>query len=187
MTLATHGGGVIRRPVLALVLALLFVSAGCSQAPEGTPTPGAETNASISVENAGDQPFTAEVTLVPGRLTRVNIQTADGVSQPVDNLSAVRGVYAFAWRNVTSVSLPPGVEPGASTRFQLGPGDSAETRLFAPTGETTLLVVIRRGDRVAAWATVYCGSENSVERLTVSASAGDPGRFGTVTLQCTQR
>jgi hypothetical protein len=147
------------------------------------PTPDGETNASVGVTNDGDRSFTAEVRLVPARLPRVNVVTG-AVSRPVDNLSAVRGVYAFAWRNVTDVTLPPGVAEGSSTRFQLGPGDGAETRLTVPATDATVLVVVRRGDRVAAWATVYRGPKHSIERLSVTASAGDPGRLSDVGLAC---
>jgi len=49
----------------------------------------------------------------------------------------VRGVYAFAWRNVTDVRLPPGVEARSSSRFQLASGDRAETPLFAPVDDDT--------------------------------------------------
>jgi len=99
----------------------------------------------------------------------------------------VRGVYASAWRNVTDVRLPPGVEARSSSRFQLASGDRAETPLFAPVDDDTLLVVIRQGDCVAAWVAVYCGRENALDRVDVRASAGSPGRFTDVQLSCVQR
>jgi len=170
------------------VLALVVVTAGCAADGPATPTPAdGETNVTVSVENDGETPYTAEVLLVPERLGQLNVEYDDGVSQPVTNLSAVRGVYAFAWRNVTDVRLPPGVEARSSTRFQLGPGDRVETRLSAPAGDATLVVVIRQNDRVAAWATMYCGWENTLGRVDVRASAGNPGRFTGVDLSCAQR
>lgn len=171
-----------------MALALVLVTAGCSTGGSPTPTPDEDqTNVSVSVENSGDQPYTAEVSLIPTRLGQVNVEYVDGVSRPVTNLSSVPGVYAFARQNVTNVRLPPGVEARSSSRFQLMPGDRAETRLSAPVSDATLLVVIRQNDRVAAWATVYCGQNETLDRVDIRASGGDPGRFAGVHLSCAQR
>lgn len=173
---------------IAAILTLFVVTAGCSLQGAPTPTPDdGRTNVTVSVENTGTGPYTAEVALIPSRLTQVNVAYADGVSQPVTNLSSVRGVYAFAWRNVTDVRLPPGVEARSSSRFQLTPGGRGETRLFAPVSEATLLIVVRQTDRVAAWATVYCGESNTLDRVAVRASAGNPGQFASINLSCAQR
>lgn len=177
-----------RKLLMVAALALVVVTAGCSTNGTTTPTPDrGETNVTVSVENTGDGSYTAELSLIPSRLSQVNVEYTNGVSQPVTNLSSVRGVYAFAWRNVTDVRLPPGVEARSSSRFQLAPGDQAETRLSAPVNDATLLVVIRQSDRVAAWATVYCGQENTLDRVDVRASAGDPGQFTAINLSCAQR
>jgi hypothetical protein len=167
------------------ILVLVVATAGCST--NGTPTPTldtGETTVTVSVENSGDTPYTAEISLIPRQLTQVNVEYTDGVSQPVTNLSSVRGVYAFAWRNVTDVRLPPGIESGSSSRFQLTSGNRTETRLSASGSDATLFVVIRQHDRVAAWATVYCGAENALDRVDVRASAGDPGQFTGIDLSC---
>lgn len=178
----------IRKPLLVVVFALVLVTAGCSTDGSTTPTPDAgQTNVTVSVENSGNDSFSAELSLIPTRLRQVNVEYANGVSSPVTNLSSVPGVYAFARENTTDVRLPPGVEARSSSRFQLMSGDRAETRLFAPVSEATLLVVVRRNDRVAAWATVYCGPENTLDRVAVRASAGNPGRIAGVTLSCGQR
>jgi hypothetical protein len=175
-----------RRGIVIAVLALIVVTAGCSTSGTSTPTPDREqTNVSVSVENSGDGPYSAELSLIPSRLSQVNVVYANGISQPVTNLSSVRGVYAFASRNVTDVRLPPGIEARSSSRFQLMPGDRAETRLSASVSDATLFVVIRRSDNVAAWATVYCGQENTLDRVDIRASAGNPGQFNRVGLSCT--
>lgn len=179
---------VTRNPLLALALAAVLVTAGCSTG--GTPTPtadGGQTNATVSLVNTGDRPYTAEVSLVPGRLDQVNVEYANGVSRPVANLSSVPGVYAFARQNVTDVRLPPGAEARSSSRFELLPGDQSETRLSTPDSETTLLVVIRQNDRVAAWATVYCGRNATLDRVDMRASGGDPGRIAGVDVSCARR
>lgn len=171
-----------------MAVALVAVTAGCAGDAGPTPTPDeGQTEAAVSVENAGNDSYTAELSLVPSRLTQVNVAYGNGVTRPVSNLSSVRGVYAFAWRNVTDVRLPPGVEARSSSRFQLTPGSRAETTLSAPVGEATMLVVIRQGDRVVAWATVYCGAENTIDRVSIGASGGNPGRFTEFTLACGQR
>lgn len=179
--------GMTRRVLLVAVLALVVGTAGCSTPGKPTPTPdGGETNVTVSIENSGEDAYTAEVSLIPSRLTQVNVEYANGVSQPVTNLSSVRGVYAYAWRNVTDVRLPPAVQARSSSRFQLASGESTETRLSTPSSDATLLVVIRQGDRVPAWATVYCGEENTLDRVDVRAKAGDPGQFTGIDLSCTQ-
>ncbi|WP_336336609.1 hypothetical protein [Haloarcula brevis] len=175
-----------RDRLVVAVLALVVVTAGCATDGPATPTEG-QTSVTVAVENDGDGPYTAEVLLIPDRLSQLSVAYESGVSQPVTNLSSVRGVYAFAWRNVTDVRLPPGVEAGSSSRFQLSPGDRAETQLSAPVADATLLVVIRQDDRVAAWATMYCGQENTLDRVDIGASAGNPGRFTSVDLSCAQR
>ena len=177
-----------RGRLLIAVLALVVVTAGCATDGPATPTPtDGQTNVTVSVENDGNSPYTAEILLVPDRLSQLNVEDEDGVSRPVTNLSSVRGVYAFARQNVTDVRLPPGVEARSSTRFQLAPADRAETRLSVPVSDATLLVVIRQNDRVAAWATMYCGRENTLDRVDVRASAGNPGRFTSVNMSCVQR
>ena len=176
------------RSALAVVaLALVVLTAGCASDSGATPTPDGQTDVGVSVENAGDTRFAAELSLVPDRLSQVNVAYANGVSRPVTNLSSVRGVSAFAPRNATDVRLPPGVEARSSSRFELEPGDRAETRLSAPVDDATLLVVVRQGDRVVAWATAYCGAGNALDRVDVRARGGDPGGFGGVGLSCTRR
>lgn len=177
-----------RQCLVTAVLALAAVTAGCAGGGPATPTPTeGQTNVTVSVENDGESPYHVEILLVPERLTQLTVTGDNGVARPVTNLSAVRGVYAFAWRNVTAVRLPPEVEAHSSTRFQLAPTDRAETRLSVPAGDATLVVVIGQTDRVAAWATTYCGRENALDRVDVRASAGNPGRFTAIDLACVQR
>lgn len=177
-----------RRQLVVVTLALALATAGCSFTDTATPTPSAEqTNVTVAVENSGNSSFTAEVSLVPIRLHQVDVEDVNGVSRPVTNLSSVPGVSAFAQRNVTDVRLPSGVETGSSSQFQLLPGDRSETNLSVTGSDATLLVIVRQDARVAAWATVYCGQNNTFDRVAVRASGGDPGRFVGIDLSCTQR
>lgn len=173
-----------RQAVAVVVLALAVLTAGCAGDGGSTPTPTERTEVDVSVENTGDGSLAAELSLVPGRLRQVNVVDADGVSRPVTNLSSVRGVWTFAPRNAVDVRLPPGVEARSQSRFELAAGDRAETILSADGGDATLLVVVRDGDRVAAWATAYCGEENTLDRVDVRARGGDPGRIVGVSLSC---
>jgi hypothetical protein len=160
----------------------VVVLAGCSAAPPqvSTPTPVAETNTTVTVDSAANRTYTVEVRLVPERLTTVSVTSADGVSRPVGNLSAVPGVYAFAPRNATDVRLP--VTAASSSEFPLAPGETTTTRLSTRATETTLVVVVRRPTRVVGWASVYCGSTATLDSVDVTLD--DRGPFQSVGLHC---
>jgi hypothetical protein len=165
-----------RDRLIIAVLALVVVTAGCATDGPATPTPAdGQTNVTVPVENDGNSSYTAEVRLVPDRLSQLNVEGEDGVSRPVTNLSSVRGVYAFARQNVTDARLPPGVEARSSTRFQLAPADRSETRLSAPVSDATLLVVIRQ--TIASPPGQRCTAARRT-RWTASTSARAPAIRG---------
>jgi hypothetical protein len=169
--------------IRTLALVFLLVLAGCAApATQPTETP-TETNATVTVDNAANRTYTVELRLVPERLTRVTVVGSDGVSRPVENLSAVSGVYAFAPRNATDVRISTVAE--STSEVRLAPGSGTTTRLVTTGPDATLVVVVRVPGRVVRWATIYCGPTDTIG--SVDLTLGDGGSFQAVGLQCQPR
>ena len=169
------------RAVLAALVAVALLLAGCSLAPSRTPTASPEPppDVEVSLTNAANATYDMEVFLLPRPADRARVTFANGSTRNVGNLSAIDGVGLYG-PPIDGIALraaePVDVEPLDQRIYRgVGPRSSVSSTFASPPRGAALFVVVTDPDGVHLWATGTCGTDASLNAFDVEIRDVGPG------------